>query len=392
MKLKWTTSLLSIILLFAVAGCGGQSGSSDSASGGSAYSDLSQSDVSSDSLSDGDSSEGSDDSEGAANGSDSASNGSDGSSDASASESGSSGGGLPEPAQLIYDNYYKTGFNVNKQADGVAGSIGELVYSDEQLGTEHAWDFCQWNSGYYHKENGNFPDSFNMIYAEKTVLNGTYTWKDRAGSKTFSVNPDTGTVYMEMNGSAEYPYARPADGGFMTYVLNFGLDPEANLSVSDMSTLYLEFEYTLEKFEEADYADDQAQFVIYFILRNVNKNSADYGKYMWFGLYPYDNRYNFAPTHAEFDTNTTDGFIYGIGGAEYLTAKPQTGRLTYIFTDLLPYVSTALETAQAKGALANTTLGDIDIEGGNYGWEIGGAFDVGMTVSMFNLYTEYKVQ
>lgn len=374
MKLKWTASLLSFILLLAAAGCGG-GGASDSERLDSSYTSSEESDRESGSASDGASSEGPD-----------------GSSDNASDSSQSSGGGGAEPAQLIYDNYYKTGFNVNKQADGVAGSIGELVYTDDQLGTAHAWDLCQWNSGYYYRENGNFPDSFNMIYAERTISGGTYTWKDSAGSKTFSVNPDTGSVYMEMNGSAEYPYARPADGGFMTYVLNFSLDSEANLSVSDMSTLYLEFEYTLEKYEEAEYADDQAQFVLYFILRNVNSESADYGKYMWFGLYPYDNRYTFAPTHAAFDTNTTDGFIYGIGGEEYLVAKPQPGYQTYIFIDLLPYISTALETAQGQGALSHTALEDIEIEGGNYGWEIGGAFDVGMTVSMFNLYTEYKAQ
>ena len=299
----------------------------------------------------------------------------------------------PQPtedtAQLIFDNFYKTGFHVKRQQDGVAGHIGELVYSDAQKGKDHAWDFCQWNSGYYFQEDGKFPESFNMLNATRTEQNGTYTWKDPAGSKTFAANPETGYAYLEMNGSVEYPHARPVDGGFMTYVLNFRLDETKNLKLGDMSTLYLEFEYTLEKYETAEYAADQAQFVLYFILRNTNRGSADYGRYMWFGLYPYDNRYTFAPTHTAYDTNTTDGFIYGIGAEHYLYAKPQVGVETYIFFNLLPFVSVAFETAQKEGAFPNSTLQDLQLEGGNYGWEIGGAFDVGMSVSAFNLFAEY---
>lgn len=297
---------------------------------------------------------------------------------------------IAETPQLIRDNKMTQGFNLSKQHDGEPGYIGELVFDDSQKGKLHYWDLCQWNSGYYHKVDGKFPDDYNMLYAEKTVENGTYTWQDRAGSKTFSVNPESGVFYLGINGSKEYYERRPLNEGFMTYVINFTLDGEKELHVSKMKTLFCEFEYTLEKFERADYADDQAQFVIYFILRNRNKDSKDYMQYLWFGLYPYDNRFTFAPDHQAFDTNTTSGFIYGIGAEKYLLAKPEVGVQTYFMFDLAPYARDALAVAQSHGAFKNTSFEEIEIEGGNIGWEVGGAYDVGMTVSMFNLFAEYN--
>lgn len=291
--------------------------------------------------------------------------------------------------QLILDNTYQNAFFVNKQTNNVAGSIGELVYTDDQKGTDHAWELCQWNSGYYHKVNGEFPENFNMANAVRTVSeDGTYTWRDQeGGSKVFSANPETGTVYMEISGIREFPEPRPVGGAFMTYVLNFNLNENPRLS--DVSKVTLEFEYTLEKYEKAENARDQAQFVIYFILRNVNKESPDYQHWMWFGLYPYDNRYDFAPGHSAIDTGGTNGYIYGIAAEHYLSNPVQVGNENYIFLDLKPWMETALASARNYGLFMNSTLEDIELQGGNFGWEVGGAYDVGMRVSLFNLYGDF---
>lgn len=82
-----------------------------------------------------------------------------------------------------------------------------------------------------------------------------------------------------------------------------------------MQSLVLRMDYEVTKIEDKSYSAPNpalhcAQFVWYVTLQNRNADSADFGKYVWFGLNLFDNR---------MAGSVSDGFAAQDGGKEQNT-------------------------------------------------------------------------
>lgn len=131
-----------------------------------------------------------------------------------------------------------------------------------------------------------------------------------------------------------------------------------------------------------------AQVSAYWILQNTNVESPDYRDMLWFGLPVCDARYAIPRGHRELDRGHTDAsgkFIYLVAGREFWNADVKDGRWHTLDVELLPYLDEALRTAQGRGLLGDSTLGDMALTSFNLGWEVTGAWDATIELTELRL-------
>ncbi len=296
----------------------------------------------------------------------------------------------PNPVfELVLDPLHENGFNVKGQQDGDGSWKGKLWYESEPESC--SWDLAQWECGYYHKSGGNYPPEYNILNAEKTVLeDGTYQWKD--ASKTFRSNPQTGALWLELDAGAEYVEPRENNQPWPHLLVEYGLSQ--NLKVSEMQSLELQLDFELESYENLMEAGTQkeglhtAQFLWYMTIRNNNPNSEDYGCFMWFGISLFDRRYEYSDLYAMQDTGkpiNTGAYIYQPAARDILSQPTAVGVSQSVRADLLPFIRQAFQAAQNAKFFTRSKFSDLVVGGGNFGWEMTGTYHAAMSVDSFQL-------
>ena len=129
-----------------------------------------------------------------------------------------------------------------------------------------------------------------------------------------------------------------------------------------------------------------AQFILFFTIQNLNRQSEGHGDYYWFGIALYDDREPVTFLHVMQDKGTpkkkgTDKLIYNIGVKPFTSEVVADGRWVTIRGDVLPYILAGLREAWKQGYLqVSQNLSDYRIGGLVMGWEIPGLNNAAVAV------------
>lgn len=292
--------------------------------------------------------------------------------------------------QVFADRYFQKGINVKSQTDGVAIPIGKITFEDSE--EEPQWSLAQWYCGYFHKDDKDLYDTYNILNGERKSDGSKHTFLD--ASKKISLDTETGQIYMRLEASKEYTAPRK-EGEPWPHIL-FEYNTSERFHLKDLKSLRIDMEFMITKMKEAfdnplqiDKNLHTAQFVFYIIVSNTNVNSKDFGNYIWFGLNLYDARWEIVPAYASQDGGkeiNTGAFIYQPISSTFCKVPTRVGETQKIDYDLMPRIKDALEAAQQAGYLVNTKWEDLSLGGGNFGVEVTGTYDIAIDIAKLNLW------
>ena len=296
-----------------------------------------------------------------------------------------------ESRSLIPDLYFKQGFKI-RDLGGNQGTTDYIGYFPKDANEEEVkWTLAQWSARY------SFTDK--TVSEEWQPSEGV--WFVSSPNEVFGMDTNTGLVTFQCNASRCYDTHRTGSEPWMHLLIETAFirdDDWGKISELKHATVFVDTQLTkfLDGMGDAfDPGTHAAQFVMYLTVQNLNQDSADYGKYIWFGISMFDNRYEEIAPYYNLDPGT--GFmIYSLSSSATRVGsycyrkdgKIQAGEDTPWVSykkDVLADVKKAFETVQAGGMLENSTLDDMYIAGMNIGWEVPGTYDVEMLVKNLNV-------
>lgn len=275
----------------------------------------------------------------------------------------------------IADTLFQNGLLI-KSPDGSLETTATTVNS----GATPSWVLAQWNS----------VDSIQQTNA----VDGVFTYADTA--KELVVDTNTGAISMDMKGSVEY-----ADGGrtaveqdWPHLVMEQNYYGEDLIHLSEMESVRMQMKYTVTKCENSIPAHNYdtsnlhcAQFVWYITLQNRTEGHTDYGKYMWFGMVLFDNRYPYTEYGRTNKTaDNSDQFIYQPGTADWSPTglMPGVGDTITIDYDIMEVARIAYNEATKWNrwdtVFSSTTWEDLYVGAMNFGIEIPGTYDMSVDI------------
>jgi hypothetical protein len=280
--------------------------------------------------------------------------------------------------ELIRDRHFQEGFRLVDPQPGRRLIYGRLA--GMATNTEPVWDLDQWSS--------RFP-----LAAEPPQLPeaGVRRWANPGKGVTWG-QPGLAEADLSLgvNAITEYGERARKSGEPWVHLLveQSFVDPPA---LSGLVSARLRLKARLlhsQVHRTADYSPGlhAAQFQLFLMLQNRNRQSAGYGKLLWFGIPLYDDRARFPKEHKQQDTGGTAMFIFTPGGEVFSDRSAHERQWITVDTELRPLMLESLETAWERGFLRESRdLADYRITGMNLGWEVPGLFDVEMQVRNLSL-------
>lgn len=133
------------------------------------------------------------------------------------------------------------------------------------------------------------------------------------------------------------------------------------------------------------------QFVLYFTVQNLDESSENYGEFIWIGLVPFDNRYDFTPGISLADDweEGTSALMYNMNYADYADVSVNSGNWSSVDADVLPHVKEAIAFAKEHGYVNSGDLSKYRIGAMNIDYETTGLFITTIQVGELQL-TQYK--
>ena len=239
------------------------------------------------------------------------------------------------------------------------------------------WRLVQWHNKY---------DFRNAVPVEKE--DGSIMYGNQ--SKKVIWYPE-GRLWLELNAGKEYDCPRKQEDMWPHLLIEQSFPRCPN--IGKVKQLDFSMEIKLEKCErrmsDADYNPEihTAQSPFYFILRNVDEQSADFNSFIWIGIPSYDYRYE-----RMMDKELVS---WDAGTSTYIYNLPQLtiwGDITFhdkqwhrAQADLLPLIKEAVQKMKGKGYFKDTDWEDLEITGMNFGWEIPGTFDAAVSIRNISL-------
>lgn len=303
---------------------------------------------------------------------------------------------------LFKDSNFANGFRITKTDTAAEGGPyhSEYLrhYSETSLKTP-SWTMCQWGSKYDFYQNYNEVSSADNLEFTYTSKGG----KNIAGSfvpaKKLSFNSKTGSVYLECNAEVEYETPRGGSDPWVHVLLeqDFG---DNLVNVNACESLIMEAQFEIKKFEDKMGSDfnaglHAAQVVWYVTLQNRNRESADYGKYIWFGINLWDNRSAGQVTnlYAQLDGGTSS-FIYNPSSRLYYADNnfrlPEVNQKITASLDISDIARSAYNLAIQRGFLGTTQYEDLYVGGMNFGFEVPGTYNIGVEWDDIGVYYKLK--
>lgn len=298
--------------------------------------------------------------------------------------------------QIILDNKFQRGFSMspangsrfddnwipeNRWSRSVDLTYGDSTEDPLWMGAQHG-DVYGLND-VYNKTTDNKP----------TYENGYYTFKDE--SKELSVNPDTGSLYMELNTSKEYTRPRKDKEQWCHLLIEQGFAEPVHVSEANR----INFTADLEMKKLVNHMSDEefnanahtVQYLMYLVIRS--EAALDANDFFWFGISLYDYRYpngiNEGGMVDAGGAGATSKFIYHMPGYDLLPNGLPLNQKQSIDIDLKPYIGSALILASTQfNKFTNSTINDLTFQSMNIGFEIPGTFDCGVELSNFAIYIE----
>ncbi len=283
----------------------------------------------------------------------------------------------PRVRELIRDPHFRAGFRLIEPQPGRRVEYGRLAGS---VSGDPVWDLDQWSS--------RFPLTAEPL---ATPESGVRRWANTAKSVTLG-EPGTSAadLALTVNASVEYAgRARKAGEPWVHLLVEQSFaDPP---SLAELSTARLRLQARLLRSEfhrTDDYSPGlhAAQFQMFLMLQNRNRQSPGFGRLLWFGIPLYDDRSRYPQTFQEQDTGGTAMFIFTPGGEVFADRSAHDREWIRVDKDLRPLFLEALATAWQRGFLGESRdLADYRVTGMNLGWEVPGLFDVEMQVRDLSL-------
>ena len=295
---------------------------------------------------------------------------------------------------LIPDIHFKEGFKV-RDLGGNQGTTEYIGYFPRDTQEETVkWTLAQWSARY------SFMDE--TVSREWQPTEGV--WFVSSPNEVFGVDTNTGLLTFQCTASKCYGAPRQAAEPWMHLLIETAFTREENWGkLSEMKHLRIYADTQLTKFEDHmgeafNSGIHAAQFLMYLTVQNLNQDSKDYGKYIWFGIGMFDNRSEEIAAYYNLDPGT-GSMIYSLASSETCTGnyrytkdgKIQAGEDTpwvSYYKDVIDDMRKAFETVQAEGMLQNSTWNDMYIAGMNIGWEVPGTYDVEMRVKNLDVVAE----
>ncbi len=278
--------------------------------------------------------------------------------------------GKPASGELLQDPTFRQGFALLDPTPGKRVVQGELRGTAE--GAKPVWDLVQWSSRHP------------ALGSQVRLSDGSLRYANPA--KEVIIGPaggDRSDLTLCVNGSAEYGSRARRQGEPWAHLL-----VEQSISrsptVAELRQLVLRIEVRLLRSQlhrTDDYTPDlhAAQFQLFLTVQDRNRGSTGYGKFLWFGVPFYDDRYRDPPGHVARDTAGSDMFIYTAPSGEFFAGSAHDRGWIRVDQDLVPLIRKGLESAWQRSYLSESReLADYRITSVNLGWEVPGILDVGM--------------
>ena len=278
--------------------------------------------------------------------------------------------------ELIGDNQFRRGFTLFETKPGQHIRYGEV--DGFQKHSKPVWSLLQWSS--------KFPLDLSAL--RKT--DSTITCSNVAKTVTiFRTSRNSADLSLSVNSMPEYgEHARKAGEPWVHLLVEQTFDRPPALTNLCAARLHVEARLLRStNLHRSNYSPEThaAQFQIFFIVQNRDRQSRSYGDMVWFGVPIYDNRRRFPGSFKAQDFGGTEKFIFTPAGETFTTNSAHGGRWIVIEKDLLPLMQEAVNAAFAADLVKSKDLGEYRISGMNMGWELPGTFDVEMQIQKLSL-------
>nr|WP_121272178.1 hypothetical protein [Pedobacter schmidteae] len=285
--------------------------------------------------------------------------------------------------EIIADRNFKNGIQLLGLTSAAPAPISQL-YPFGKTATEPIWTLAQWGS------------KFNLVNVTPNRGSGKTSYENHGKKISFMKANHTTLVSMEVIGSNEYSSARKDNQDWPHLLLAQEVKSKIRLNeIRNLTfTINTKLMYAHNKMESSlDPKLHTAQVSLYLSVQNVNKQSAAYGDFFWFGLPLYDYRYRDIKEYAEQDLGKEDAtkkFILNIAAKDLFKGSLQDKKWIDIKKDIYPLLINAFKKAQKRGFMKDTQLNDLGIGSMNFGWEVPGTFDCGLQFKNLRLTAKLK--
>lgn len=300
---------------------------------------------------------------------------------------------------LLSDSSFKNGFGLFSPETTTAHVEDRLIDYNGEAETDfynpeadhsYYWTMCQWWTPY------------NFVNATYSKNGETHIYENE--SRRLEVNPNEGSLHMELNADMEYEekFGGPRDptASWSHFLIQQNFPSELVKSPSTFEDLYVEMDVTIEEStylgEGQPLGAECAQLLFYFCLFNrvpADSNPEEVGVNgtgMWFGVPIYDSRYDYVDRYIGGDTGfvgSTNRMIYSIANQSYMGRGPVEMNHTYkIRIDVLDLLKEAFIYGVKNDYLPNCLWNNLYLTYMNFGWELPGQYKVSSTLSNLDIH------
>lgn len=300
---------------------------------------------------------------------------------------------------LLSDSSFKNGFGLFSPETTTAHVEDRLIDYNGEAETDfynpeadhsYYWTMCQWWTPY------------NFVNATYSKNGDTHIYENE--SRRLEVNPNEGSLHMELNADMEYEekFGGPRDpaASWSHFLIQQNFPSELVKSPSTFEDLYVEMDVTIEEStylgEGQPLGAECAQLLFYFSLFNrvpADSNPEEVGVNgtgMWFGVPIYDSRYDYVDRYIGGDTGfvgSTNRMIYSIPSQSYMGRGPVEMNHTYkIRIDVLDLLKEAFIYGVKNDYLPNCLWNNLYLTYMNFGWELPGQYKVSSTLSNLDIH------
>ena len=300
---------------------------------------------------------------------------------------------------LLSDSSFKNGFGLFSPETTTAHVEDRLIDYNGEAETDfynpeadhsYYWTMCQWWTPY------------NFVNATYSKNGETHIYENE--SRRLEVNPNEGSLHMELNADMEYEekFGGPRDpaASWSHFLIQQNFPSELVKSPSTFEDLYVEMDVTIEEStylgEGQPLGAECAPLLFYFCLFNrvpADSNPEEVGVNgtgMWFGVPIYDSRYDYVDRYIGGDTGfvgSTNRMIYSIPSQSYMGRGPVEMNHTYkIRIDVLDLLKEAFIYGVKNDYLPNCLWNNLYLTYMNFGWELPGQYKVSSTLSNLDIH------
>ena len=290
---------------------------------------------------------------------------------------------------LLEDTSFESGFNLlTTSTENGRALSGVLDYDGEAKGDKPNWQMAQW---WTHN------DFINSAFTK--LGDGRYKYEN--DSRSVVVNQKEKRLTMNLDSSVEYAArygrTRKSDENWSHFLIEQSFKSPQKLA--ELKHLFVSIDFSIDKSIDKDIGQEVpcSQVTWYFTITDIKNGDPTYesggNDFFWFGLPLYDSRFDFVSSYKNVDSGfvgATNKLIYSLDSNNYIKEKIRIGKIYHVELDILPYIKEAYAYGIANGAMSNTYYDQLYINYMNLGWELPGAFDVGLTIQNLKVFGEKK--